>query len=302
MLLRHIDILKYHLTQVHFMAHVKGAIPSTLATIVYTLIAFTLLLTVVSFKSTTDQSVLAQNAGSTPPFEQFTSQQMAASTNTTCMLTPSLIELEGSPQEIQGPYFVDGMPNRSDIRSDSLDGLVQGIPLRLVFNVYGADDNENDGDGVCLPLVGAQVDIWHANPQGLYSGVEQDGTGGENFLRGYQDTDDNGTVRFITIYPGWYEGRAIHIHAKVRASEGLDEPFEWTSQFYLDDSTNEQVHTQPPYSNHGQPSLTNEDDVIYMGPSTDGLVQSSSGKRLMLNLTEDEQGYIGTFDIVVDAN
>ena len=61
-------------------------------------------------------------------------------------------------------------------------------------------------------------------------------------------TDDNGTVQFTTIYPGWYEGRAIHIHVKTRAFEGSNETLEWTLQFYLNDSINELVHTQPPIS------------------------------------------------------
>jgi hypothetical protein len=79
---------------------------------------------------------------------------------------------------------------------------------------------------------------------------------------------------------------------------------EWTSQFYPNNSITEQVHTQPPYSDHGQPEMTNEEDGIYMGPSSDGLTQSNAGERLMLNMTSDEevQGYIATFNVVVNAN
>jgi protocatechuate 3,4-dioxygenase beta subunit len=86
-------------------------------------------------------------------------------------------------------------------------------------------------------------------------------------------TDDNGTVRFTTIYPGWYEGRAIHIHVKVWAFEGSNETMEWTSQFYLNNSINEEAHTQPPYNRHGAIDRTNEEDFIYTGPSNDGLIQ-----------------------------
>jgi protocatechuate 3,4-dioxygenase beta subunit len=71
-----------------------------------------------------------------------------------------------------------------------------------------------------IPPKGARVDIWHANPQGIYSAVKDQATTGKKFLRGYQVTDNNGTVRFITIYPGWYQGRAIHIHDKVRTFNG----------------------------------------------------------------------------------
>lgn len=231
-----------------------------------------------------------------PPFEPLSAQQITTSTNKTCTLTPSLIEIEGTPQQIEGPYFVDGMPNRSDLRSS--DGTIQeGIPLHLNLNVYDVDD-----DGSCVPFSGAKVDIWEANPQGIYSGVAEDGTKGKDFLRGYQITDDNGTVQFTTVYPGWYEGRAIHIHVKVRSAEALQNPFEWTSQFYLNNSINEQVHKQPPYSDHGPVAMLNEEDGIYTGPSTDGLVQANAGKYLMLNLSEDPNGgYIGTFNIGVNA-
>ena len=217
------------------------------------------------------------------------------STNQTCTITPSLIEVEGTPQQTEGPYFVDGMPNRSNITSDTSDGSVEeGLALTLAISVYYVDD------GSCTLLSGAQVDIWHANSQGVYSGVLEQGTAGTNYLRGYQMTDDNGTVRFSTVYPGWYEGRAIHIHIKVRNFEGSQETFEWTSQFYLPNSANEQVHTQSPYSNHGPVNMVNEEDGIYTGGSTDGLIQSNTGQHLMLDLTEQE-GYHGTFNVVVDA-
>jgi protocatechuate 3,4-dioxygenase beta subunit len=227
---------------------------------------------------------------------QQTGQQspVGTSTNQTCTLTPSLIEIEGTPQQTEGPYFVDGMPNRSDILADTSTRTVQeGIPLNLTINVYNVDD------GDCVPISNAQVDLWHANSQGVYSGVE--GSTGTNFLRGYQLTDSNGTVQFSTVYPGWYEGRAIHIHVKVRTFEGSKETFEWTSQFYLPNSINDQVHTHPPYSDHGPVGMANEQDGIYNGPSTDGQVQSNTGTHLMPALTEAGQGYAGTFNIVVDA-
>ena len=223
--------------------------------------------------------------------------QTTASTNQTCTLTPSLIEVEGTPQQTEGPYFIDEKLNRSDIRPDPSDGSVQeGVPLRLAIHVYDVDD------GSCIPLYGAHVDIWHANYQGLYSDILEAGTAGKKYLRGYQVTDNNGTVQFTTAYPGWYEGRALHIHIKVRTFEESEKMFEWTSQFYLNDSITAQVHEQSPYSNHGQPDTTNNQDGIFTGPSSDGLVQNNSGERLMLDLTKDEQGYLGTFNVVVDAS
>ena len=219
-------------------------------------------------------------------------------------MTPSLIEVEGTPQQIEGPYFVDDMPNRSDIRSDTSNGSVQkGIPLRLILNVYDVDDTDGDGIGSCIPLKDAKVDIWLANSEGLYSGVQDDGTAGNDFLRGYQMTDNNGTVQFTTVYPGWYEGRAIHIHVKVRTYEGTNETLEWTSQFYLNNSINELVHTQPPYRDHGPVPMTNEEEFYLLaGPSSDGLVQTNTGRHLLLNPNVDDQGYTATFNIGLNAS
>src|ERR1051325_3914607 len=109
-----------------------------------------------------------------PLSPELSAAQKSASTNKTCTLTPSLIEYEGTPQQTEGPYFVDNMPNRSDIRSDPSDGSVQeGIPLHLVIHVYSVNKN-----GSCSPLKGAKVDVWHANSQGEYSDIaDQDTTG-----------------------------------------------------------------------------------------------------------------------------
>jgi protocatechuate 3,4-dioxygenase beta subunit len=233
------------------------------------------------------------------PSAELSAAQISASTNKTCTLTPSssLIKLQGKPQQTEGPYFVEGMPNRSDIRSDPSDGSVQpGIPLHLVIHVYDVDNG-----GSCTALKGARVDIWHANPQGLYSAVNDQGTTGKKFLRGYQVTDNNGAVSFITIYPGWYQGRAIHIHDKVRTFNGSEKTFEWTSQLYLNNSINQHVSTQPPYSNRGPPDMTNEQDGIYTAASTDSVVPRNSGEHLMLNLTKDKQSYLGTFNIVLNS-
>ncbi|HKR74148.1 MAG TPA: hypothetical protein VJR94_08555 [Candidatus Nitrosocosmicus sp.] len=243
-----------------------------------------------------------QPPASPPPFEELPQEQKAASTNKTCTITPSLIEVEGTPQQIEGPYFVDGMPNRSDLRYESTNGSIhEGIPLNITLNVYSVNDTDGDQEGPCVPFSGAQIDIWEADSQGLYSGVTEDGTEGLTFLRGNQITDDNGTVKFETIYPGWYENRAIHIHLKVRDFEGPEKIFEWISQLYLPNSVNEQVHSQPPYSNHGPVPMTNEQDFIYTGPSTDGLIKNNTGSHLMLNVSKSDGGYSGVFNVGVNA-
>jgi len=95
------------------------------------------------------------------------------------------------PELTIGPYFVDGQLNRSDIRSDPSDNsIVEGLPLILNINVASVGNNS------CAPIEGAQVDIWHCDAQGHYSGVSDPGsdTSGQQFLRGYQLTDANGAV------------------------------------------------------------------------------------------------------------
>lgn len=229
-----------------------------------------------------------------PP--ELSATQKNASTNATCSLTTSSVTLQGTPQQTEGPYFVEDMPNRSDIRSDTSNGSVeQGIPLRLVIHIYGVND------GSCVPLKGAKLDIWHANSQGIYSGVKDMGTAENNFLRGYQVTDNNGTVEFTTIYPGWYEGRAIHIHDKVRIFNGQEKELEWTAQLYFNNSINEQVHEQTPYNSHGPVKTTNEQDMIYTGASADGLIHKNSGEQLMVNLTKQGASYLGTFNVVLNS-
>lgn len=126
----------------------------------------------------------------------------AAETASTCVV---------KPEQTEGPYYVDTQLNRSDIREER-----EGIPLELTFNVSRVDEGNA---AACGPLAGALVDIWHCDALGEYSGVEDNAAGdfdtrGETFLRGYQVTDENGTARFTTIYPGWYQGRAVHIHLR----------------------------------------------------------------------------------------
>jgi protocatechuate 3,4-dioxygenase beta subunit len=244
-------------------------------------------------------------AGFGPPPPQFSDESIGTvATNQTCNVTPSIIEEEEedeevatTPQATKGPYFVDEMLNRSDIRVDPTDGSIQqGIPLTVVLHVY--DVNE----GTCIPIQGALVDVWHVNASGAYSDVEQAGTAGTKFLRGYQVTDENGTVQFTTIYPGWYQGRTVHLHFKIRMFEGSEATLEFTSQLYFNDTVTDEVYSQPPYSDRGSRDVRNNQDGIFNGASTDGLVQSNTGEHLMFNLTQQDQGYLGTFNIGLKLN
>jgi hypothetical protein len=81
----------------------------------------------------------------------------------------------------------------------------------------------------------------------------------------------------------------------------MDQTQPWNGQASFNNSINQQVHKQAPYSNHGPPQTTNEEDIVYSRGSADGLVQGDSGERLIVNLTQDESTYVGTFNIVLNA-
>ncbi len=188
------------------------------------------------------------------------------------------------PAQTEGPFFVDERLERSDIRSDPVDGVLSpGLPLTLTLllaRVSGAR---------CAPLAGAMVDIWHCDALGRYSDVDDPhaATVGQRFLRGFQTSDARGSVRFITIYPGWYRGRTVHIHIKVRTGLGSPTSREFTSQLYLEDALTDRVHAQPPYAALGRRRTRNGDDGIFR----DG------GDQLVLAPTTTPTGLDATFGI-----
>jgi protocatechuate 3,4-dioxygenase beta subunit len=188
--------------------------------------------------------------------------------------TPSCIL---TPAKTEGPYFVDERLKRSDIRIDPADGSVQaGVKLTLKFVVVSAD-------GACAPVSGAQVDVWHANASGLYSDEAQNGTSGSKYLRGYQVTGEDGSATFVTVFPGWYTGRAIHIHFKIRKDD-----FEFTSQLFFDEATIASVLKNSAYSSRGNPDTDNAEDNIY----------GSDGDELTVALKSDGAGGLtGTFTV-----
>lgn len=102
-------------------------------------------------------------------------------------------------------------------------------------------------------MTGAYVDVWHCNALGVYSDVQAQGTVGKKFLRGYQVTNRHGEVRFRTIYPGWYSGRTVHIHVKVRLFVGSQETYEFTTQFFFNDAITDEVFELAPYNQRGPP-------------------------------------------------
>jgi protocatechuate 3,4-dioxygenase beta subunit len=192
------------------------------------------------------------------------------------------------PELTEGPYYVDEELNRSDLRSDPSDGSVRaGALLALTFNVSRASSS------ACEPLAGAIVDVWHCDAEGVYSDVADGGfdTVGKKFLRGYQVTDSDGVAQFTTIYPGWYRGRTVHIHFKVRSSSSSTSAYEFTSQLFFDDALTDRVFAAQPYAAKGERDTRNADDGIY----------GQGGSQLVLNVQETAQGYAAVFDIALDG-
>ena len=126
------------------------------------------------------------------------------------------------PEETAGPYPGDGSNGanvltqsgivRSDITSSfgSSTTKAQGVPLAITMTIKDFADGEK-------PLAAGAVYLWHCNRDGQYSLYSQ-GLTGENYLRGVQETDADGAVRFTAIFPACYSGRWPHIHFEVYPS------------------------------------------------------------------------------------
>jgi protocatechuate 3,4-dioxygenase beta subunit len=217
---------------------------------------------------------------------------LSATADAAATTTGALPACVVSPELTEGPYFIDTQLNRSDVRIEPSDNSVRaGVPLALTVRV------SQIGSGNCTPLVGAIVDVWQCDAEGVYSGVTDRSQGfstvEQKFLRGYQTTDSNGLAQFTTIYPGWYPGRTVHIHFKVRTTGADGQDYEFTSQFFFDDDLSDQVFAQVPYAAKGQRDTLNSNDGIYR----------ESGDQLLLALNPaSDGGYATTFDIGLDLS
>ena len=201
-----------------------------------------------------------------------------SSADNTCIARPELTE---------GPYFVEEKLIRSDIRSDAKTGALKaGVPLELAFRV-----SQISAAG-CVALPNALVDIWHTDAQGLYSDIGSDGTAGQTFLRGAQMTDAQGIARFTTIYPGWYRGRTVHIHFKIRVANAAGGTHEFTSQLFFNDDVSEAVYQQATYKRKRQRDQFNARDSVFR----------AGGDDLMLNLKPAGDGFGAAFDIGLDLS
>jgi protocatechuate 3,4-dioxygenase beta subunit len=184
-------------------------------------------------------------------------------TATACVLSPEMTD---------GPYYLPGEKVRRKIG----EGL-PGAPLALRLMVVDAS--------TCKAIKGAAVDIWHASAGGKYSGEAANDTVGQTFLRGIQRTDAKGLALFQTIYPGWYPGRAVHIHVKVHVGGDVVH----TGQVFFRDSFTDAVYRRAPYRARSARDVRNTDDSIYL----DG------GSRSLLRMRTVGNGYTGSITLGV---
>lgn len=195
-----------------------------------------------------------------------------------------------TPELTEGPYWVNTMLHRSNVVGNSHGGrLQQGVPLKLYINVFEAATKK--------AMNGLAVDIWHANAHGLYSDESSQQAGGgtdssagdtisDNWLRGYQITGKDrglrtrplhGQVSFRTIWPGWYTGRAIHIHVRVRKLHSSGATIAgYTTQIFFSDAYNTHVlTTAAPYnarSPQSDPTTDQSDTVLTRGDFATNIV------------------------------
>jgi protocatechuate 3,4-dioxygenase beta subunit len=170
------------------------------------------------------------------------------------------------PEMTEGPYYIDDAAVRRDITEGK-----PGVPLRLRLTVVDAD--------TCRPIPRASVEVWHADALGNYSGFGSS-SADSMFLRGVQRADGKGVVTFRTIYPGWYPGRAVHIHLKAHKGGNTVH----TTQLFFDEDVSDAVYRASPYRNRSGNYTSNSDDSIY----------ADGGADSTLRLRQDGAGYLGT--------
>jgi protocatechuate 3,4-dioxygenase beta subunit len=203
-------------------------------------------------------------------------------------------------QEI-GPYYIDDEHLRADITEGK-----PGLPVKLRIALV---DSKR-----CAPLLNAALDIWHCDASGVYSGFtanSPDGFGGgspprpppggprgfgpggpgsgggpppmrqtdtKRFLRGVQVTNEEGVVEFATLYPGWYAGRAIHIHLKVHLGGHVSH----TGQLFFPEDVTADIAKLEPYAKRLNVHRTTQKE--------DHIFQSQHGSESMVQLARLKKG------------
>jgi protocatechuate 3,4-dioxygenase beta subunit len=186
-----------------------------------------------------------------------------ASGAVTCVLTP---------EQTEGPYYI----GNEKLRRNITEGR-PGTPLLLRAFVVDAS--------TCKAIKNASVDIWHADAAGVYSGFG-DGAASRTFMRGIQRTNTKGLALFRTVYPGWYQGRTVHIHVKVHLGGNVVH----TGQLYFPDSVTDAVYRKAPYTSRPHRTTRNAADAIYR----------NGGKKSQVSVRKNSAGvYVATITMGV---
>ena len=183
-----------------------------------------------------------------------------------------------SPSETAGPY-----PSLTDlIRSDIREGSA-GIPLVLVLTVVNVNNT-------CTPVANANVEIWQCDAGGHYSQYSQPGYDGraQTYLRGIQTTDSAGRVTFTTVYPGWYAGRATHIHIEVTINGRSTK----VTQIAFPESVNAQVYGTGVYASRGKNPTSNTSDMVF---------SDSLSSEMAVMSGDTASGFMGTYTVGVSV-
>lgn len=190
-----------------------------------------------------------------------------------------------------GPYPNIDALNRPDIRASTAAGAAARAGGRLDLRIRVLDVGKG-----CMPLAGAVVDIWGADGRGVYSGYRDFNTASEDFLRGYQVTDERGEVAFTTVVPGCYPGRAVHIHMAVQAaarnlrprSHGSSLADVYVTQLYFQRAMMDEVFRTHPVYGEGARFVPNESDYNY---------REEGGSRSIVEAGRTPAGYSGRIDV-----
>jgi protocatechuate 3,4-dioxygenase beta subunit len=177
-----------------------------------------------------------------------------------------------SPSETIGPY-----PSLQDfVRSDIRESQ-PGLPVTLNMTVVNVSN-------ACAPVSGAVVDVWQCDATGNYS--QYGNARNETYLRGLQTTDSTGRVAFTTIYPGWYQGRATHIHVEITVNGRSVK----VTQIAFPEDVTTAVYRTGAYAAKGQNTTTNARDNVF----SDGV-----SEQLVSLVGDTTNGYSGTFQVGV---
>ena len=168
-----------------------------------------------------------------------------------------------SPRETAGPFPIK---TPADLARANIIADRAGIALLMNIQIQNSNND-------CEPLAGVLVDVWHCDAQGNYS--EYGDFEDQSFLRGRQTTDANGRVSFISIYPGWYPGRAPHIHIEILEEGGNSLLI---SQIAFPEDISEAVYSADGYN--GTADTSNSGDGIFRDSLSENMTDAMEGNNV----------------------